>query len=294
VVYVVLVVVAVLIGTVLAPVAWGVASQATQSQSPTVAVVSISGPITGSTASQVVEDLRETRQNSSVEAVVIKVNSPGGSASASEQLYMAVNRTAAEMPVVAAVSGVSASGSYYAIAPADDIYVTPASVVGSVGAFATVQSPSGARGEIIRSGPDKATQTREQIKNQLETIQRSFVGTIMTHRGDELNISRDQLAHAKVYTGAVGIQNGLADRIGDVNSAVDRAATMADLDSQYTVDYKEPPVISVSDIFGKTDGERVVVDDEQFGFEGVDTTVYFTMWGVPETDDNEVMVNATG
>ncbi|WP_197409767.1 ATP-dependent Clp protease proteolytic subunit, partial [Haloferax profundi] len=93
----------------------------------TVAVIEMHGTITGDTATVVVDNLREARQNDSIEAVVLDINSPGGAASASEQLYLAVKRTQQEMPVVTSVTGMAASGGYYMTAPADHIYVTPAS-----------------------------------------------------------------------------------------------------------------------------------------------------------------------
>lgn len=293
--YVIVVVAAVLIGTVLAPVAWGAASQSGADGKPTVAVVTLQGSITANSVDAVTEDLREARQNESIEAVVLEVNSPGGGVGATEQLYMSVERTADEMPVVAAVTSQAASGGYYAIAPADAIYVSPGTIVGSVGVYAQVQSqPDAVPDQIVRSGPDKATRTRDQIKEQVEILQRTFVDTVQRHRGDRLDLERDELAHAKVYTGVRGVENGLADDVGDVNAAVARAAEESDeIGDDYEVRYVEPPETGGGVVVARSENGEVVVTGEPFSYEGVDTVRYLALHGTVATDDREVTANAT-
>ena len=206
--YALVVAAAVLLSAILAPVAYDRAT----APDGTVAVVSVEGFISSNSVSSVQEDLREARENESIDAVVLNVDSPGGSAAASEQLYLSVQRTAQEMPVVASVKSTGASGAYYAMLPAREIYVTPASIVGSVGVRGGAPGPS-LPGEI-KSGPDKASATADQRRAQIETLQRAFVGSVMKHRSDDLELSRTEVAHAKVYTGARAVDNGMADRVG--------------------------------------------------------------------------------
>ncbi|MEF8856374.1 MAG: hypothetical protein V5A16_03015 [Haloplanus sp.] len=120
--YALVVAAAILLSAILAPVAYDRAT----APDGTVAVISIEGSISSGTVTSIQEDLREARENESIDAVVLNVDSPGGAAAASEQLYLSVQRTAAEMPVVASVKSTGASGAYYAMLPASDIYVTPA------------------------------------------------------------------------------------------------------------------------------------------------------------------------
>ena len=281
--YVVAVVAAVLLSAVLAPVVWDYGTRSDGS----VAVVSITGFVSSSSVDRVAEDLRAARENESIDAVVLEVDSPGGSAAASEQLYLAVRRTAQKLPVVASVRSMGASGAYYGMLPAERIYVTPASMVGSVGVRGVVPPP--APSYAIRSGPDKASGTLEQRREQIGTLQRAFVGSVMEHRGDDLAISREEVAHAKIYTGARAVDNGMADRIGDRTTAIDAAAEMAGL-SDYDVVEKEPPRRRGIVLASTTNGTVVV--DPGVGYRHVDTTRFLMVHG--EVDlDGEVIANAS-
>lgn len=286
----VLVVVGVVVGVALAPYAY---SYATQSDG-TVAVVEVHGSITGETASGVVDNLREARQNDSVQAVVLDVNSNGGTASASEQLYLAVKRTAGEMPVVTSVTGSAFSGGYYAAAPTDEIYVTPASGVGSVGVRATLPA-QGTPANQISSGPDKAGgSTVDEVRQRVETLQDAFVGSVMAERGDALELTREELAHAKVYSGAAGVENGLADEVGGVGAAIAAAADDAGL-SDYEVTRMDAPQPSIITQLGLSADEAPdeVTAEQVFEQRGVDTVQYLMLHGTVETGAPEVTANAS-
>jgi len=235
--FVVAVVAAVLVSAVLAPVAYD-AAQSAQSDG-TVSVITVSGTITGSTVDSVSEDLREARTNESIRAVVLKVDSGGGLVAPSERLYLEVLRTSEQMPVVASVQGVGASGAYYGMLPADEIYVLSSTEIGSVG----VIGPSGsapAPDSIIRTGPDKAQPTAEDRRRTIESLKRQFVGRVMEHRGEELSVSRQEVAYAKTYLGPEAATNGYADEVGALPTAIDRAADLAGMQN-YDVARKDPP-----------------------------------------------------
>ena len=235
--FVVAVVAAVLVSAVLAPLAYD-AAQSAQSEG-TVSVVTISGTITASTVDGVSEDLREARTNESIRAVVLKVDSGGGLVAPSERLYLEVLRTAEQMPVVASVQGIGASGAYYGMLPADEIYVLSSSEIGSVGVIGpggTVPVPD----SVIRTGPDKAQPTAEDRRRTVESLKRQFVGRVMEHRGEELSVSREEVAYAKTYLGPEAANNGYADGIGALPTAIDRAAELAGMEN-YDVVRNEPP-----------------------------------------------------
>jgi protease-4 len=282
--YVVAVVAALVVSAVLAPVVWDYGTRSDGS----VAVVPVQGFVSSSSVDAVTDDLREARQNDSIDAVVLKVDSPGGSAAASERLYMAVQRTAEELPVVASVQSMGASGAYYGMLPAERIYVTPSSMVGSVGVRGVVPAP--APSYEVRSGPDKASGTMQQRREQIETLQRAFVGSVMKHRGESLEISREQVAHAKVYTGARAVENGMADQIGPLAEAVDAAAASAGL-SDYDVAEMEPPRRRGIVLASATDNRTVAVDPG-VGYRGVDTTRLLMVHGRVQLD-GEVIVDGT-
>jgi protease-4 len=277
-------VVGLLVGAALVPYAWG----ASTGPDGTVAVVEMHGTITGDTAAAAMEDLREARQNDSIEAVVLDINSPGGLASASEQLYLAVKQTSEQMPVAVSVTGTAASGSYYMSAPADRIFVTPASSVGSVGVRAVVPS-EGAPDNQITTGPDKTTTaTEDEARRRVETLRRAFVGSVVEER--DLNISASDLSYAKVYSGTRGVQLGLADEVGGLEAAIGTAAERAELSDYETVRMESPTPSPLRQIGLNATGATT---EATFEYTGVDTTQYLMLHGKLNAPDTAAQIEVT-
>ncbi|MDZ7701285.1 MAG: S49 family peptidase [Halobacteriales archaeon] len=225
--YIVIVLLGVVIGLQVAPV---VSQFAADPVAGSVAVVTLSGGINGPNAQSVADRLREARQNPDIDAVVIHVNSGGGGAAASETLYLAVKRTAARMPVVVSVDSIAASGAYYAAAPADEVFVKPASLVGSVGVIFVAPQSVPPLDRLLITGPNKLTGADlREWSYKTEAIQNAFVGAVVDGRGDDLELTPEELAYAKLYSGGEAVDNGLADRIGGLEAAVRRAAQLAGL-----------------------------------------------------------------
>jgi protease-4 len=272
-------VVGLLVGAAVAPTVW----ERTTGPDGSIAVVEMHGTITGDTATEVIDNLREARQNDSIEAVVLDVNSPGGTAAASEQLYLAVKRTQREIPVVASVTGMAASGGYYMTAPADAVYVTPASSVGSVGVRAVIPSDGTPPGEIV-TGPDKgSTATNAEVRRRVEALRRAFVGSVMQERNESLDLSASELSYAKVYSGARGVEVGLADSVGGVDAAIADAAERAGV-SNYDVVRMESPQPSIISQLGLRASEGATAaasagTQATFDYRGVDTVQYLMLHG---------------
>ncbi|MFC4247956.1 S49 family peptidase [Natribaculum luteum] len=287
--YVTVVIVALLVGASMAPVVWGM----TSNPDGTVAVIEVDSSLSESSAERITDDLREARQNDSIDAVVLEVDSPGGGVSASEGLYLAVERTAEEMPVVTSVESTAASGAYYMIAPSDEIYVKPGSIVGSIGVRATYLDVPPTDQEIT-TGPDKnGGGTEDEYEAQVEMMRQAFVGTVTEHRGDELTLSETELAYAKVYTGIESVENGLADDVGDTEVAVGAAADEAGLEDYDVVEMESEPLSGLSVIIGGESGDRQVasgVHPQTFGQYGaVNTPTFLALWG--SVDDERVVAS---
>jgi len=224
--YVLFVVIGVVVGLALAPVAW----DATSSDG-TVAVVPVAGTIDGGSAAGVSSMLQQARSDPDVEAVVLLVNSGGGGAAASEEMYLQTKRTAAEMPVITSVDAAAASGAYYTIAPSDHIYAKPASTVGSVGVLATTPQALEPTDIVSATGPNKLTGGDDREFNYiLESLGNAFIGAVFEQRGEQLELSRSELEQARIYSGTQAVQNGLVDSIGGRQAAVEHAADEAGLD----------------------------------------------------------------
>jgi protease-4 len=226
--YLVMLVLGIVLGLQVAPV---VSDLGPQPNRGTVAIVPIAGGIDGENAASLTARLQRARADPSIDAVVLRINSPGGGASASETMYLQVKRAAAEMPVVTSVDTLAASGAYYAAAPSDEIYVKPSSAVGSVGVIAVFPASIPPVDSILTTGPDKvgASEPRDQLY-RIRSLQQAFLSAVVTNREDDLQISRERIAYAKVYAGGKAVSLGMADEIGGLSSAVRRAAKQADLD----------------------------------------------------------------
>ena len=298
--YTVVIAAAVVTAAVVAP-AVSSAVQDTDDES-VVAVLTLRGGTTDTNVNQLTEDLREARTNDSIDAVVLRIDSPGGPVDSSEELYLAVNKTASEMPVVAYVEGSAASGGYFGIVSSDAIYVKPSSNVGSIGVVVAapielIELVGNQQETFVRSGPDKAQITKDGLREDLDRLQTAFVGTVMTHRSDELELSRQEVASGSVYLGTEAVENGFADGIGDLDTAIAEAAALSeDIEGdQYDVTYVEPPGLQFPLPFAAEDVEKVegnVVYVDASGsdrVEFVQPVRYYAVWGVPETRANATL-----
>ena len=256
---VVVVVAAALIGAVFAPIVYANANE----PSGTVAVVEIEGPVNTALADDVENELAEVRNNGSVEAVVLKMDTGGGAPVASERMYKAVQRTSQQMPVIAAVQEISASGGYYAMAPADDIYVLPTSIIGSIGLNAP--APQTRAPVYGPSGPDKAGGNAIEGWAQQQTLANTFINAMMAERGDRFELSREEVAHADVYLGTEAVQNGYADEIGSINEAIHEAATRAGM-SDYNIDTRETGPEGGLPFLVRTDKQVVAIHSNDPGY----------------------------
>lgn len=283
-------VLAVAAGLLVAPAVYG----AVTGPDGTVAVIEIDGTIDSGTAQHVEDNLRDARQNDSIEAVVLEVNSGGGLPAQSERMYAAVDRTASVMPVYAAVDTLGASGAYLAIAPADRIYVAPsAQAVGSVGVAGTAPAPNGPNAGT--TGPDKAGSDPDTQRERRQTLANLFLENVIEQRGDAIELDREEIAQADAYLGTEAVENGFADRFGFVDTAVADAAAERGI-SDYAVDVRrtESRVPAGIPLLERDDGTVVVAEEssDEFG-DGLILAVAPVAWDETVGDDI-LMTSYTG
>ncbi len=212
-----------------------------------VAVVKVEGAIssgdkedysTGAVSGMVIEDLRQAAEDVTVKAIVLRVDSPGGTVTGSAQIYEAL--LAMDKPVVVSMGGVAASGGYYVSAPADFIYARADTVTGSLGVIMTLYNAEELISEIgvdvitITSGPNKAMGSSwdEMSPEQLEIFNQfidesynDFVQIVADGRGLDVERVRE-LADGRIYSGRQAVDNGLADGLGNLDDAVQKAADL--------------------------------------------------------------------
>jgi protease-4 len=197
--------------------------------------------------------IREARLDKEIRAVVLRVNSPGGSVMASEEIYrelMALR--AAGKPVVVSMSDLAASGGYYISAPADEIWASPATLTGSIGIFAVVPTFDKSLGKIGISVDGVGTtplsgqtvlrplgdSTKVLLQSQIERGYSEFLTRVSSGRKKSRE-EIDDIARGRVWAGSDALRIGLVDHLGSFDDAVKAAARHANL-KDYTVEFVEP------------------------------------------------------
>ena len=207
-----------------------------------VAIIRLYGTIGGGARSaDWVQIVKELGRRKSVPAVVLDIDSPGGSASASDYLYLALKRLAEKKPLVAHVRGTGASGSYLAAMAARRIVVAPSSIVGSIGVISAgprlpkLLDRLGVRVEEHRAGRFKGMgapwrdETDEEGRREQQLVDAfydRFVDRVAAGRGLERTRVLE-LATGEVWLGSEAVELGLADATGDLDDAIEAAAAMA-------------------------------------------------------------------
>lgn len=190
--------------------------------------------------------IRAARLDKDVKAIVLRINSPGGSALASDIIWRETVLAKAEKPFVVSMGNLAASGGYYIAAAADSIFATPYTLTGSIGVFGLIPNMAGffknkigITFDAVNTGPyadilnglRPMTADEEQIvQGMIDRIYDEFTQVVADGRG----LSKDSvhaLAQGRVYTGTQALAVGLVDALGDLNDAVACAARLAELDS---------------------------------------------------------------
>lgn len=194
-------------------------------------------------------ELRRLRQDSGVSAVVIRVNSPGGSATASEHILREVRLTREVKPVVVSMGGYAASGGYWISTFGDRIFAEDATITGSIGVFSVLidvqklATNLGVTFDVVKTGhfADLGTISRPKTPEELALFQRDadwIYGEFLARVGEARKLSPErvkEIAQGRVWSGTDGLKVGLVDEIGGLDAAIAYAAEKADLGDNFSV-----------------------------------------------------------
>lgn len=195
--------------------------------------------------------LREVAQDEALDGVVLRIDSPGGSALASEEIWAAVERLKERVPVIVSMGDVAASGGYYIAAGADRIVASPSTFTGSIGVVAILFNSQalyeklGIRWETLATNPaaEFPTSTRPLTEAERATYQslvedayRSFVRRVAEGREKPVP-DIDAVAQGRVWTGSQAFANGLVDELGGLETAIVAAKEAAGIDPDGAVRY---------------------------------------------------------
>jgi protease-4 len=212
----------------------------------------------------IVEALHEANKDENVKAIVLRIDSPGGSALASDMIWRATQKI--EKPIIASMGDIAASGGYYIAMGADKIYAEPGTITGSIGvvggkvAVNGLYSKIGITTDAIRRGDNSTIFSltekfsegeRKVVENMMQDVYRLF--TTKAAAGRKVDVSKIQeLGGGQVYTGRIAKRNGLIDEVGSLKDAFQAAKLAAGLDpdKKYQLMVLPEPVNPLEELFG--------------------------------------------
>ena len=208
--------------------------------------------------------LKEARENKNIKAVVLRIDSPGGSALTSELIWREIELTKKTKPVIVSMGNLAASGGYYIACNADKIFAENATITGSIGVFgmlpnfSTLTEKIGIHTEQVSTHKNAANYSpfvpltedyRSFTQESVERIYKTFVNRVAT--GRKMTFEQvDAIGQGRVWTGAEALKIGLVDEIGGLDKALAEAAKRANLKEFRTTNFPEFEK-SISDMLGK-------------------------------------------
>ncbi|WP_276090593.1 signal peptide peptidase SppA [Pedobacter sp. JY14-1] len=226
-----------------------------------IAVVYANGDIMGGEgnnetigSAKISRTLRRLRADSSVKAIVLRVNSPGGSALASDVIWREIILAKKSKPVIASFGDVAASGGYYIACAADSIFVQPNTITGSIGVFGVIPNlqhllndklgitfdgvKTARYADIMSMNRPLTAGERLIIQNDVNHVYDTFIGHVADGR-KKTKAEIDSIGGGHVWVGSDAVKNGLADRIGNFRDAIRAAASKAGTQNYEVVFYPE-------------------------------------------------------
>lgn len=224
--------------------------------------------------------IRDARTDEKVKAIVLRVNSPGGSALASETILREMILAKAEKPIVVSMGDVAASGGYYIACHADTIVANPTTITGSIGVFGLLMNTQklmknklGITIDTVRTNKyaDMGSMFRSLTIKERNIIQKSvedIYDTFITHVSEGRSMSKeavDAIGQGRVWTGTDARDLGLVDVLGGFEDAIDLAANMANLEN-YRISYLPKKIDPMEELIKDlTGGAKVSILENELG-----------------------------
>lgn len=219
----------------------------------------------GASSITICRELYEARDDSSVAGVVLRINSPGGSAAASDEIYHAVASVSEVKPVVVSMGDVAASGGYYISSPADYIFANGATLTGSIGVvfqlinWQALAEKIGIEDTTLTAGDFKDIGSpwremtdveREQMTTLMTQVHDQFIAAITAGRDNLEEAQVRELANGMVYTGETAVANGLVDGLGGLHAAEEKCRELAGVGADVPVESLHQPKSILEEILG--------------------------------------------
>ena len=227
---------------------------------PIIGVIHLKDAIYSFTADDLIAQIDYARDHPEIRAVVLVLDSPGGTVADTEAIYLELTRLRESKPVVTMIQGIAASGAYYLAVGTDYILTSPSSMVGNVGVIAQLPPDPMIHESVVTTGPYKESGTpRDTLLREMETIKQSFYQAVTIGRGEKLQIGPDILLRGQIWTGSESLHLGLVDALGSQSEAIDFASRLAHIRHYKVADLRElaglPPAYPFSFFIETPDGK---------------------------------------
>jgi len=193
-----------------------------------------------------IDSISKIKEDKKVKAVVVRIDSPGGAVGPSQEIYIELKKLRKDMPVIASIGNVGASGGYYIACAAEKIFANPGTITGSIGVVAEFTSYekllewAKVDVEVLKSGKYKdvgspfrgmTPEDREYMQGLIDNVYSQFKSAVAESRG--LGAAEvDKVADGKIFTGEQAKELKLIDETGTINDAIDLAANMAGIEGK--------------------------------------------------------------
>ncbi len=212
----------------------------------------------GANPENIISQLRRAEKDSRVKAILLRINSPGGTAAASQEIFYELKKV--KKPVVVSISDMGASGAYWVACASDYIYASPASDVGSIGVIIAIPNlrglfeklgieyiviTQGKFKDIGNPGREMTSEEKKILRDQAEVIYNIFIKDVAESRKLSEKKVRE-LATGLAYPGIEAEEKGLIDELGSYNDAINKAADLGKIKGEpQIIVYKQPNIFDV-------------------------------------------------
>jgi len=203
---------------------------------PVIGVISLAEPIYAYSAERLIAQIDYARLHPEVRAVVLVLDSPGGTVVDTEAVYLELLKLREKKPVVVSINSMAASGAYYLTAGGDYAFAKPTSMVGNIGVIGYLPSMPTIFEEIISTGPYKLWGSpRDTYMRQIEMIKQGFYAAVQAGRGERLMAGPQVVLSGQIWPASEALRLGLIDALGSQSDAVEKAASLGRV-SNYRVE----------------------------------------------------------
>jgi protease-4 len=207
---------------------------------PVIGILHLDSAIEPYSASLLSAQITYAREHPEIRAVVLVLDSPGGTVSDTEAVYLDLLNLRKTKPVVASINSMAASGAYYLTAGTDYAFAKPTSEVGNIGVIGYLPPSPTIFESIISTGPYKLWGTpRDAYVRQIEMIKQEFYEAVKTGRGSRLKAPSGVVLSGQIWPGTEALHLGLIDELGAQSEAIEKAASLAKVSNYKTVNLAE-------------------------------------------------------